>query len=171
MGTNKRHKSGPRAPPPPKAEVEVKKGTFLTYQGDRESFTCDQSMVVAMTWSWGKGETFEAGTVAARLVRFVGDDEDEHRQWRPDALLISGFDGKSLLQVPGCERVLEEKQLRVLVDNTDVYVDSNLGLKCSTESVGMAMQIVLLVPDANGDYNLKEARALVRPGAQYAEPA
>ena len=51
----------------------------------------------------------------------------------------------------------------MLEENTDVYVDS-----CSTESVGTAMHIVLLVPDANGDYDLDKARALVRPGAQYA---
>ena len=115
-----------------------------------------------VSWSWGVGETFEAGTCPARLAQFVGDKADKHAKWRPEAMLIVGFDGNSLKKVPGYVNALSVKQRLVLENNSDVYLDSNLGLRCTTECISTAMQIVLLVPDANGDYDLSAARAKVR---------
>ena len=106
MAINKRRKMGPRAPPPPVAAVKGENGTFTHLQGERELFVCDMNMVVSMTWSWGVGETFEAGTCPARLAQFVGDKADKHAKWRPEAVLIVGFDGNSLMKVPGYVNVL-----------------------------------------------------------------
>ena len=59
----------------------------------------------------------------------------------------------------------------ILLNNRDVIVETALSTLAEDSSVGTDLQIIPLVPDVEGNYDLAAARALVFPASQLSDAA
>ena len=150
---------------PPRAGLgSIIDGHYLALVDGSETTRPGVGVFSAAAWSWGTvGEgTFLSGIVPVRLAGYEPIKGDKFGKSRAPAKYIYGWDGKSLSHVQNYS-VIPEKIRKILEENDDVFVESNLAIKDTPNTVGQDLQIIPLVPDHAGNYDLAVARAHVDP--------
>ena len=111
----------------------------------------------AFAWSWGaiKDGTFMAGKDAARLAAVFGWSQDPHGDYRMNVEVIWTFRYDTLRNIPDAEEVLGPKVWNVLRQYPDlVIVESNLGTVEEFSAYAGDVAIIMLHPDAEGEYDV-----------------
>jgi len=157
-------------PLPPRAGfARLDTGSHTGFNLASERVRPGRNVFGRFAWSWGalKANTFQAGKDAARLAATFGWARDPMGEYRMSVEIIWSFRYATLLNIPGAQQVLGPKVWAILETYPDlVIVESNLGTVEEFASYAGDLAIVLLHPEANGEYDVPKVQAahVHRPG-------
>ena len=138
-------------------------GHFAGMTKGSQSIRGGANQFVHMMWSSGEGDKFQYGKAVARLARIHGKEGDYYGAHRPDMEILFMEGGAWLHQFKGFEE-LPDKLKEVLLDNTDVMVETNDGVSVNAESaLESGVQVIPLIPDAEGNFDVDKAREIIAP--------
>ena len=117
-----------------------------------------------VAWSAGSAGSFECGQGFARVARLYGKDGDEHASYRPDIEMVWCYHADWLCRFPGWENAIPPHVRHLLETHPDVLLETNDGVSVNADSaVDGGVQVIALIPDEEGAYDLDAARAKITP--------
>jgi len=117
-----------------------------------------------IAWCAGQAETFEFGTGVARIARFHGKEGDKHGAHRADVEMTWLYNCEWLKRFPGYEDAIPANARLLMQTNPDVLLETNDGVSVNADSaMDGGVQVIPLIPDQDGAYDLEAARAKVTP--------
>jgi hypothetical protein len=164
-------KGGPQALfelPPREGFSPSDQGHFSGLSAGSQIIRGGQNQFGTVMWSAGDGGSFECGKGFARLARIYGKEDDQYGAHRPDIEMLWLYDSKWLARFNGYDKI--PANLRVILEtNADVLLETNEGVSVNAESaVDGGVQVIALVPDDDGHFDLDAARAQITPAGSTA---
>ena len=132
---------------------------FYCLQSHSQTHRPGTNVFVFGAWSQGAGANFTSGELPARLAGIVMNPGDPLGRYRSYSLVIWSYNGLTLQHIPGYEDHVPEDLREILLRESDVIVESNLALEADAECITDSCEIIPLKRNANGVFDLAEARA------------
>ena len=160
-------RGGPRVPyelPSRHGFAPNDQGSFDGLLSGSQTLRGGQNQFATVAWSAGDSSNFQYGTGFARMARIHGKEGDTYGAYRPDIEMVWMCDATWLKRFPGYGAKIPATVRLMLEAESDVLFETNDGVSVNADSaVDGGVQVIGLVPDESGAYDLEAARAQITP--------